>query len=494
MTNFQVSTPSLQSTVRHGKQALVIGGSIAGLLAAKVLTKYFERVTVIERDNLREEAEHRHGVPQSPHVHTLLKRGLESLEELFPGIEAQLADSGASAIDWGNDLPWMGFAGWAPRFNSGLITHTCSRNLLEQTIRRRLAVEDNLVFMQEGQVISLLSSSDRTSVTGVRVRFRNQPETDLIADLVVDASGRNSSAPQWLEAIGYTPPEETVINSFLGYSSCWYQPPTNLQFDWECLYITVQPPNNNRGGVIYKVEGNRWILTLIGVGKDYPPTDKEGFLDFARSLRSPAIYEAIRDAQPLSSIYGYRRTENRLRHYEKLKRVPENFVLVGDAVCAFNPVYGQGMTVAAIDALTLDQCLNQQLSSHLDWNLIGLSRHFQKQLNKVIAVPWLMTTGEDLRWDTTEGGQPDFISRLMQRYLDQVLLLQTESAEIHKTFLEVIHMLKPPTVFFQPSISKKVLKRVINWHSKNEHFTDQQDVPKKLYDVISAQKSPVTKS
>ncbi|MBX9257781.1 FAD-dependent monooxygenase [Desmonostoc muscorum CCALA 125] len=486
MTNLEVFTSSLQSTIRQPKQAVVIGGSIAGLLAAKVLTKYFERVTVIERDNFTPEAEHRHGVPQSPHVHTLLKRGLQSLEELFPGIEAQLADSGASAIDWGNDLPWLGFAGWAPRFNSGLITHTCSRNLLEQTIRSRLAAEDNLVFMQEGQVISLLSSSDRSSVTGVRVRFRNQPETDLTADLVVDASGRNSPAAQWLEAMGYAAPQETVINSFLGYASCWYQPPANLQYDWQCLYVTVQPPNNNRGGVIYKVEGNRWILTLIGVGKDYPPTDKDGFLDFARSLRSPIIYEAIKDAQPLSSIYGYRRTENRLRHYEKLKRLPEGFVLVGDAVCAFNPVYGQGMTVAALDALTLDQCLNQQLSKHSDGNLIGLSRHFQKQLNKVIGVPWLMTTGEDLRWHTTEGGQPDFISRLMQRYLDQVLLLQTENAEIHKTFLEVIHMLKPPTAFFQPSISTKVLKRVINWQRKNEQPADEQDVPKKL--------SPVTQS
>ncbi len=479
MTNLEVFTSSLESTVRRQKHAVVIGGSIAGLLAAKVLTKYFERVTVIERDNFTQEAEHRHGVPQSPHVHTLLKRGLQSLEELFPGIEAQLADLGAYAIDWGNDLPWMGFAGWAPRFNSGLITHACSRNLLEQTIRRRLAAEDNL-FIQQGQVISLLSSSNQTSVTGVRVRFGNQPETDLTADLVVDASGRNSPAPQWLAAMGYTAPEETVINSFLGYASCWYQPPTNLQYDWQCLYVTVQPPNNNRGGVIYKVEGNRWILTLIGVGKDYPPTDKDGFLDFARSLRSPVIYEAIKDAQPLSSIYGYRRTENRLRHYEKLKRLPEGFVLVGDAVCAFNPVYGQGMTVAALEALTLDRCLNQQLSHQSDGNLIGLSRHFQKQLNKVIAVPWLMTTGEDLRWHTTEGGQPDFISRIMQLYLDQVLLLQTENAEIHKTFLEVIHMLKPPTAFFQPSISTKVLKRMINWQRKNEQLGDEQEVPKKL--------------
>ncbi|KOP25400.1 2-polyprenyl-6-methoxyphenol hydroxylase-like oxidoreductase [Hapalosiphon sp. MRB220] len=466
--------------VFQNKQALVIGGSIAGLLAAKVLTKYFEKVTIVERDHFPKQPEDRQGVPQAPHVHVLLKRGQQILEELFPGIDAELASLDAPSMDWGVACPWLGFSGWAPRFNSGLITRNYSRNLLEWTIRRRLATNNRVVFMEAGQVISLLSNFDQTSVTGVRVRFRNQPETDISADLVVDASGRNSQSPQFLERMGYLSPQQTVIKPFLGYASRWFQKPIDLKTDWRCVYVTVQPPNNSRGGAIYQIENNRWILVLIGMGRDYPPTNEVGFIEFARSLRSPILYETIKDAQPISPIYAYQRTENRLRHYDKLARLPEGFVILGDAVCAFNPVYGQGMTTAALGALTLDKCLSQKLYSNPDRNLIGLPQYFQKQLSKVIAVPWLMTTGEDLRWHTTEGKRPNFKTQLMQRYLEQVLLLQSESADIHKTFLEVMHMVKPPSEFFQPNIIGLMLKRLINHYKRssakpsNDFATEQK--------------------
>ncbi len=466
-------------TVNQAKHAIIIGGSIAGLLAAKVLTKHFERVTIVEQDKFPDQPEHRQSIPQSPHAHILLKRGQEILEQLFPGIEADLISAGALTLDWGTDFPWLGFNGWAPRFSSGVVSYACSRNVLEWTIRRRLSIEEHIIFVQSGQVISLLSNPNGTSVTGVRLQLGKEPETDLTADLVVDASGRNSHSPQWLEAMGYTPPQETVIKSFLGYASRWYQRPNNLQSDWQCLYVTVQPPNNTRGGFIYQVEGDRWVLTLIGTSRDYPPTNEAAFLNFARSLRSPAIYEAIKDAEPISPIYGYRRTENCLRHYEKLSKFPESFVVMGDAVCAFNPVYGQGMTTAALAALTLDQCLTKQLTSP-DSNLIGLSRRFQKQLSKVIAVPWLMTTGEDFRWSATEGGQPDLMTRIMQRYLEKVLVLQTESAYVHKVFLEVIHMLKPPSAFFQPRISMQVLKLLMNLQRKDEQLINELSLPKPL--------------
>jgi 2-polyprenyl-6-methoxyphenol hydroxylase-like FAD-dependent oxidoreductase len=214
------------------------------------------------------------------------------------------------------------------------------------------------------------------------------------------------------------------------------------------------------------IEGSRWIVTLAGIGRDYPPTDEAGFLDFARSLRNSIIYEAIKDAQAISPIYAYHSTENRWRHYEKLSRLPDGFVLVGDAVCAFNPVYGQGMTAAALGALTLEQCLSKQLSRHADRNLVGLSRSFQKQLSKVIAVPWLMATGEDFHWHTIVGGRPNFITQLMQLYLDQVLLLAAESADIHRLFLEVMHLLKPPSVFFHTNVLRQVLQRVIKESDK----------------------------
>jgi 2-polyprenyl-6-methoxyphenol hydroxylase-like FAD-dependent oxidoreductase len=475
------STISMPTDDQHqSSHALVIGGGIAGLLAAKVLTKYFNRVTIVERDRFPEQPEQRQGVPQALHLHVLLKRGQEIMEQLFSGLEAELAEAGVPAMDWAADVSWFSIGGWFPRLPSGLITRTPSRNLLEWTIRRRLATCERVVFVEAGQVTSLLSNPSRTSLTGVRVRFRNEPEVDLTADLVVDASGRNSRAPQWLEAMGYSPVQQTVINSFFGYASRWYQRPEGLKSDWQSLFIAEKPPAETRSGVLSTVESNRWVVTLAGVGRDYPPTDEVGFLEFARSLRSAAIYEAIKDARPLSPIYAYQRMENRLRHYEKLSRLPENFVLVGDAVCALNPVYGQGMTVAALAALTLEQCLSQQLSSHPDGNLIDLSRRFQKQLSKVIAAPWLLTTGEDFRWPTTEGGQPDLITRLMHQYMDEVLMLSVERAEIHKVFLEVMHQLKPPSTFFHPRISLQVLKQVINWPRKDQRFTEGQGLRKLL--------------
>ncbi|WP_445633873.1 NAD(P)/FAD-dependent oxidoreductase [Nostoc sp. DSM 114161] len=464
------------STAKENK-AIVIGGSIAGLLTAQVLTKYFDRVTIVERDRFPEQPEQRHGVPQAHHVHVLLIRGQQILEQLFPGIIAELTSSGTPIVDSIADCPWLGYNGWAPRFSSHLISCACSRNLLEWTIRRRLEGNHRIAFVQAAQVTNLVSNPDKTTITGVRVSFRNEPEAEILANLVVDASGRNSHTPQWLEELGYQPPQQTVVNSFLGYASRWYHPPEGFQADWKILLIAAKPPHNTRSAVLYSVEGNRWIVTLAGVNRDYPPTDEAGFLDFAQSLRSPILYQAIKDAQPISPIYGYKRTENHLRHYEKLSRLPEGLIMVGDAVCAFNPVYGQGMTTAALGALTLDECLSKQLSKQSNANLIGFPRYFQKELRKAISVPWLMATGEDFRWPATEGGKPDLISKFMQLYMDRLLLLQAESAEIHQLFLEVMNLLKPPSAFFQPHILMQVLKQIINSRPQSDEFIDGENIP-----------------
>lgn len=472
-------------TQPNERHALVIGGSIAGLLAAQVLTKYFNRVTIIERDHLSAQPEYRPGVPQSHHFHILLKRGLDIIEQLFPGIQTELAASGAVAINASAGCLWYGLGGWTPRFSSDLNIYSLSRNLLEWIIRCRLATNNRVVFVQAAIVTGLLSNPNKTQVTGVQVRRKfderqdNSPrQTDFTADLVVDASGRNSRAPRWLEAMGYTPPKETVINSFLGYASRLYELPENFQTDWQGALVTAKAPGTRSGGM-FAIERNRWIVTLAGIGRDYPPTDEAGFLDFARSLRNPIIYEAILDAKAISPLIAYHRTENSWHHYEKLSRLPSGFVIIGDAVCAFNPVYGQGMTTAALGALTLDESLSKQLSRHADGNLVGLSQSFQKQLSKIIAVPWLMATGEDFRWHTTVGGRPNWITQLMQYYLDQVLLLAAQSPDIHKLFLEVMHLLKPPSVFFHLSVLRQVLQRIIkksdqNWNRSGDNLSVDQ--------------------
>jgi 2-polyprenyl-6-methoxyphenol hydroxylase-like FAD-dependent oxidoreductase len=422
-------------------------------------------VTIVERDHLPEQPLLRPGVPQVNHVHVLLTQGQRILEQLFPGLGAELTAAGAPTGDWIGDWCVLGLWGWGPRFDSGLIGHTCSRNLLEWVLRRRLATYDHLKFLEESQVTELLTDRNKFKVTGVRLRFRDeatQPKyRELAADLVVDATGRNSSVPKWLVAQGYQPPQKTVINSFLGYASRWYQRPEGFFAEWQGVTVTSKPPDNRRGGVLYPVEGNRWMVTLGGIGRDYPPNDEAGFLDFACSLRSPIIYEALKDAHPISPIYSYQGTENRLCHYEKLSRLPEGLVVLGDAVCTFNPVYGQGMTVAALGALTLDECLHQQFRRDKG-SLKGLTKRFQRRLAQVNATPWLMATGEDLHWSTTEGGQLDGMSRLMHRYLDQVLLVALDHPKIYQTFGQVVHMVKPPRALFQPGILAQVLRQAIS--------------------------------
>src|SRR4029077_18578506 len=186
------------------------------------------------------------------------------------------------------------------------------------------------------------------------------------------------------------PPEETVVNSFQGYASRFYRPPAEFESDWKALYIQQAPPADPRGGLVIPVEGGRWHVSLVGGDGDYPPTDEAGFLAFARSLRSPALYEAIAGAEPLSRIAGHRATENRLRHYDRLGRLPDGVVAVGDAVCAFNPVYGQGMTAAALGAEVLDHWLGE------DWHRgPGRGCVFQRLLARATAAAWQLSVGAD---------------------------------------------------------------------------------------------------
>lgn len=446
------------------QHAIVIGGSIAGLFAARVLLNHFERVTLIERDPLNRDAttpdapnapSFRPGVPQSRHVHVLLTRGQRLLEQFFPGITAELTAAGVPTIDWTADWLMLGAWGWFPRISCGLKGFACSRILLEWTIYQQLQANPKLTILKGTQVKGVLTNADRSRVVGVTLRHREQGSDRLPADLVVDASGRNSALPTWLREMGYQSPQETVINAFLGYASRWYRQPPHWQADWKGITIAPHPSQHSRGGTLYPVEGDRWVVTLGGMATEQAPTDEAEFLEFARSLRDPSIYETMRQAEPLSPIYAYRRTENCWRHYERLPRLPEGIVAVGDAVCAFNPVYGQGMSVAAMGASTLDECLQRAPSDRL-------TPYFQRQLTRVIANPWAMATAEDCRWPTTEGTRPGGIEALMQRYGDQLVLLATEHHEVFQTFAQVIHFMAPPTALFQPHIAAPVLTSFFN--------------------------------
>ena len=440
--------------------AIVIGGSMAGLLAARVLADHFTQVTIVDRDTFPIRPGPRKGLPQARHVHVLLWRGQLCLEKLFPGLQDALGQAGAPQVDWIGDARLYSFGGWAPHFRSNYLAHPCSRDLLEWATRQRLSEYPQVQVLEGLEAIDILTNANKSHVTGIRVRNRHQPEqehAELLADLVVDASGRESRTPGWLEELGYAPPQDTLVNSFLGYATRVYQRPPGFT-EWKSLLVRGTSQANKRGGVINPIEGERWMVTLAGVGRDYPPTDEAGFLEFARSLPVLTLYDAIQDAQPLTSISGYRKTENRWRRYERLERRPENLVILGDAVCAFNPIYGQGMSVAALGALALDESLRGRRDGN---RLNGLARDVQKKLANAIAGPWLLATGEDYRYPETEGGRRNAVTRLMHRYMDQVMFVANQDAQVFTTFFEVGQLLKPVTAFFRPGIMMKVLKKSI---------------------------------
>jgi 2-polyprenyl-6-methoxyphenol hydroxylase-like FAD-dependent oxidoreductase len=444
------------------KHAIVIGGSIAGLLAARVLADHFTRVTILERDRLPHGPEARKGLPQACHVHVLLWRGQTLLEQLFPGLQTELDQAGAPQVDWIGDAMGYSFGGWMPHFPSSYLAHPCSRDLLEWLIRRRLSAYPQVHFLEERQAIGLISNGDRQNdpgsgplVAGVRLRSRARPaqdEEDLAGDLIVDASGRDSRAPVWLAALGCPSPHETVVNSFLGYASRVYRKPPDI-YPWKSLLVRGTPPGNKRGGVINPIENDRWMVTLAGAGRDYPPIDEAGFLDFARSLPAPILYQAIQSAEALTPITGYRKTENRWRHYERLTRQPGNFVLLGDAVCAFNPVYGQGMTLATLGATLLADCLSRRGT----WQgLTGLAQDFQKKLARVLAAPWLLATGDDFRYLETQGEGRGMLTPVVHRYIDRAMAIANHDQRVFTTYFEVAQLLAPVVSFFSPSILAKV--------------------------------------
>ncbi|HEX2910653.1 MAG TPA: FAD-dependent monooxygenase [Chloroflexia bacterium] len=453
----------LASSSKPASHAIVIGGSIAGLTAAKVLSNHYDKVTIFERDRMPEGIENRKGVPQGRHPHVILKRGGMIFEELFPGLTDDLRQAGAVEVNVGQSA-WYAFGAWRPRYDSTITTTAASRPLLESTARRHLMKQPGLRFVQDCEVVGLEMNASGTHVTGIKVRNRNgaildTTETTLTADLVVDASGRDSKAPEWLESLGYPVPQETVVDGKAAYATRIFEKNADWDLDWEFMYVQPTAPYQKRGIIFLPMEGGkRWHVTAIGMAGDYPPTDEEGFMEFIRSLPVQMPFEALQKCTPVTPIVGYRRAENRMRHYHAMPRYLENFLVAGDAAIAFNPVYGQGMSSAAIGALVLDACIKEHLA---EGQTGSLAERFQKQLEQAITVPWQLATGEDSRWFPVEGATPDPEMMMMGRYMEQVFRATCINPQVLEAFYQVMHMLETPSIFFRPDIVLQVVNEMV---------------------------------
>lgn len=461
----------------YSGQAVVIGGSISGLLTARILADHFEQVLILERDITPTEPVPRKGVPQSFHSHLLMAQGVKILDQLFPGFCEQLKARGAAEIDLLADyLAQTEGDVWIPRFQSGVLSYGCTRNLIETLLRERLGDFPQVQYQDKCQVVGLKTGLSQKAVAAVISRFRGGYERQIPAQLVVDASGRGSKAPQWLQSIGYDKPEEIRIDPLLTYGSRAYKIPDNFEHDWKGIALGAQGADNPRSAILVTVEDNRWLVTFGGYGEVQPAQEEEGFLDFAHQLRSPVLYEALLAAEPLTPIYRYKGTINRRRYFEKLSRWPDNFIVIGDAACAFNPTHGKGITNAALSAL----CLHQTLESHSPHTLKGFSFKFQKQLAKVNEDTWSEVLDRDSHLHTVQH-QPSFwsLNQLLRPYLLEVFTAAQSNPQIFQKVLEIVHQLRPKTSLFERDVLLEVAKQTVIPKSLQKPINRDSTIPKR---------------
>jgi 2-polyprenyl-6-methoxyphenol hydroxylase-like FAD-dependent oxidoreductase len=436
-----------------GDRAVVLGASMAGLLTARVLADAYAQVTVVDRDQLPEGSAQRRGVPQGHHIHALLARGQQVLEELFPGLTAELIAQGVPAGDMLANARVYLSGHRLQQAHTGLVLLCASRPVLEGYVRARVRALPNVASLGPFDIMGLAATPDGRQVTGARIHRREGGNEEVLdADLVVDATGRGSRTPVWLEALGYAPPPKDEVRIGLGYATRNYRLPHGaLGGDLAVLHGFT--PHHPRGGALQVLDAGRLMVTLGGVLSDHPPTDPDGFLAFARSLRFPDIYDTIRDAEPLDDPVGFRFPASVRHRYERLPRFPDGLLVVGDAVSSFNPIYGQGITVAALEALALRH--------HLEPGIQPQPRRVFAEVARVVDVPWDIAAGGDLVFPGVPGRRPLKV-RLISAYLARLHAAAAHDATLASAFVRVIGMVDPPQSLLGPSVALRVLRGTLH--------------------------------
>jgi 2-polyprenyl-6-methoxyphenol hydroxylase-like FAD-dependent oxidoreductase len=418
---------------------------MGGLVAARVLSDFYEKVTVVERDVLPPGADNRRGVPQGRHVHALLGRGAEVLAELFPGFTDELVEAAVPVFDY-HDLSeaYFSFAGHEAT-RSGSFTSippvlTPSRPLLESVVRQRLRAIGSVTLLEGYDVTNLTSTAVGNRVTGARIRAHNgHGEQTLDADLVVDATGRGSRTPVFLDSLGYGRPAEDSVRVRLCYSSQLLRlPPGTLK---EKMTIVSPVPGRPTGMALFGYENDTWMFTVFGMAGVEPPCELAEMLSFAADLVPNHVLAAARSGEPLAEICRFRYPESRWRRYDKMRRFPDGLVVLGDAICSFNPIYGQGMTVAALQAQVLRDCLRHGTTD--------LARRYFRAAAKPIGVAWQFAVGGDLSLPEVEGHRPLAV-RLSNRYVDRLQTASESDLAVAEQLIRVVGLLDPPTALLRP--------------------------------------------
>ncbi len=430
------------------QHVVVIGASMSGLLAARALESVFSRVTIIEKDNLHRGGAPRRSVPQGQHAHGLLACGRDVMESLFCGVSDELVEKGALEVDYLRDMMWVSDGQPIRSGPSAIGGLLFSRPSLEEHIRSRLLKSKNVKLIAGASVTGLLRSADNKCVTGVTYEPVNGSASEISADLVIDASGRGSHSPAWLREMGYEAPREEKVSVGVTYTTCTFRRNASDLGGKLGVVVAASPPDWRCGAMLAQ-EGDRWITSIGGYFGDRAPADHDGYRAFARTLPVPQIAEIIAAAEPLTPFATYSFVASLRRHYEELTSFPEGYLVLGDALCSFNPIYGQGMTVASLEARVLGTLLRQRRA--------GIARRFFKVAKSLIDVPWDIVVGNDLQHPRATSAQTMRL-RLMNWYLGQLKQRLPSDLELSRAFLGVSNMKEPPSRLFHPQIVGRLFR------------------------------------
>jgi 2-polyprenyl-6-methoxyphenol hydroxylase-like FAD-dependent oxidoreductase len=433
---------------------------MAGMPAARVLSDHFDQVIVLENDTLPQDAVPRAGTPQSKHAHVLLAGGLQALETLFPGFRQALADAGAQLLIVSFDTQWErpGYATY-PKRDLGFTSYSMTRPLLESVVRKKFVAIGNITVHERCRALRLMTTEDGARVTGVSCLHADGGAEEVEADLVIDASSNGQLTLNLLTSLGLPAPDETTVGMDMGYSTAIFEIPEDASHDWKAVFTLPEPPKNRRGALLIQVEGNCWLVSLGGNHGEKPPEEEAGFLEFAKQLRTHTIYNAIQGAKLRSPIARYGLKASRWRHFEKLERLPAGLIPFGDTICRFNPIYGQGMSVAAKEACLLEGLL--QTAARDGDGLESLTADFLAQAQPIIDAPWAMAVIPDFLDPLTHGERPADLENAL-KFGAALTRAAYEDAAIHKLMFEVQHLLKPRSALREPAIVELVQSRMAN--------------------------------
>jgi len=449
----QTSSGSIDMARLLGKHAVVVGTGLGGLTAAAALAPHFRWVRILERDVLPLFAEPRAGTPQDRHPHGLLAGGLRALESLFPGFEAELSAAGAVPVRVAQELRWeRPDVGLLPQRDVGFSMLCASRPLIERALRQRVVALPNVELWPGVRVREIEPAPGCAGAATVRFDAGHHGPATLHADLVVDASGRSALTLGAIDALGWRRPEVTEIGVDIRYASVVVPVPDDAPRDWRLLVTQPDPPALPRNAALLPAEGNRWMVMLADRGAGAWPKDWPSFLEALRGLTTPTLHEALRYAEPPAAIRHYVFTASVWRHFERLPHLPRGVLPLGDALCRFNPVYGQGMSAAAQQALLLRDCL--ECAEGPD-PLAAAQAGFMAAVPALLETPWNMAAVADFAFEDTRGDRPEGFAEAQQF---QALLFRAAVADpaVHACLAEVMQLLRPSSDLQSPEMQQRV--------------------------------------